>query len=379
MRIGALAGLEEQPQRPDLTKKFIGPRRAMPTPIPTKFFCRMPIFDEDAEGMFEHGSRQYAIRLPPSLLSRSVELTRRFSAITDDGVLDFQKGAHVTTSSTTAVRLAPYLSGTEGGGGGCVMRPFCPDGYLLAQEAVLNAALCWFPEEISALMTAAEAELAINKKANDDVGVVMPVEELARVLALAPSISDGLRRQFVHLFTQTEHRLRNLLHQGALTAFYFGGLFDQRRHAVEREFWATAEAEGVLISGIYWPFGKPRDSFDQRPSCPLFVLESELAALLSDEPKPPPNPDVTDVLGGGRREAPDESARATSEPQSRRGAKSRGIAEAIDTLWPNDFPNGLSAKERNKAIINWLEQAGYSLPTNPERAIQRVLKARRSR
>ena len=32
------------------------------------------------------------------------------------------------------------------------------------QEAVLGAALCWSPEQIGALMDAAEAELAINKK-----------------------------------------------------------------------------------------------------------------------------------------------------------------------------------------------------------------------
>src|SRR5262249_24778664 len=155
---------------------------------------------------------------------------------------------------------------------------------------VLGAALCWSPEQTSALMDAAEAELAINKKPNDDTAALTPpVERLARALEPAASISDALRHQLVHLLTQTEHRLRNLLHQGALTAFYFGGLFDQGRHAVAREFWATQEAEGVLISGLYWPFGKPRASFDHRPSYTLFVLEAELAALLSDEPKPPPN------------------------------------------------------------------------------------------
>jgi len=271
----------------------------------------------------------------------------------------------------------PALIGT-GGEGGRVMRPFCPDGYVLAQDAIGSAALSWFPDQTSAWINAAEAELGIKTKPNDNIDALTPVERLGRALASAPSVSGGLRQQFVHLLTQTEHRLRNFLHQDALTVFYFGGLFDQGRHAVAREFWATSEAEGVLISGIYWPFGKPRASFDQRPSYPLLVLESELAALLSDEPKPPPNPDVTDVPGGGRREHPDERASATSEAQSGPGAKSRGIDEAIDTLWPNDIPNGLSAKDRNKAIIKWLEQAGYSLPTDPARAIQRVLKARRS-
>src|SRR5262249_29179026 len=122
-----------------------------------------------------------------------------------------------------------------------------------------------------------------------------------------------------------------------------------------------------------------RASFDQRPSYKLFVLEAELAALLSDEPKPPPNPDVTDVLGVGRREDPDEGASAASEARSGPGATSRGINEAIEKLWPNGLPEGLGAKDRNRTIIEWLKDAGYSLPRNPERAIQRVLKARRSR
>ena len=91
------------------------------------------------------------------------------------------------------------------------------------------------------------------------------------------------------LLTQTEHRLRNFLHQGVLTAYYFGGLFDQGRHAVAPEFWATTEADGVLMSGSYWPFGKPRAWHEERPSYPLCFLESQLATLLSEDPKPPPH------------------------------------------------------------------------------------------
>ena len=61
------------------------------------------------------------------------------------------------------------------------------------------------------------------------------------------------------------------------------------------------------------------------------------------------------------------------------GAKTRGIAEAIDELWHSEIPKGLAAKDRNKAITDWLHDKGYSVPISPERAIQRVLKARRSR
>jgi hypothetical protein len=86
-----------------------------------------------------------------------------------------------------------------------------------------------------------------------------------------------------------------------------------------------------------------------------------------------PNPDVTDMLCGTREEQ-DERACAASKAQSHPGAKSRGVAEAIEKLWPDGLPKGLSAKDRNRAIITWLKDAGYSLPTNTERMIQRVLK-----
>src|SRR5262245_39636585 len=136
------------------------------------------------------------VRLPPSLLSRRDELTRRASAITDDGVLDFKKRAQ-PESDVVVHRLRPACSINRhmrrwGGG---VMRPFCPDGYVLVQEAVAGAALYWSLEEISALMNAAEAELAINNKPNDDTAALTSVQRLARALAPAPSISEGLRQQ----------------------------------------------------------------------------------------------------------------------------------------------------------------------------------------
>jgi hypothetical protein len=56
------------------------------------------------------------------------------------------------------------------------------------------------------------------------------------------------------------------------------------------------------------------------------------------------------------------------------GAKTRGILEAFEHLWPNEIPKGLSAKDRNKAVLEWLSCNSYSVPINPERAIQRVLK-----
>lgn len=61
------------------------------------------------------------------------------------------------------------------------------------------------------------------------------------------------------------------------------------------------------------------------------------------------------------------------------GAKSRGIARAIAQCFPEGIPPGLSAKARNRAILEQMQRDGSSIPLNPERAIQRALKALRSR
>jgi hypothetical protein len=79
--------------------------------------------------------------------------------------------------------------------------------------------------------------------------------------------------------------------------------------------------------------------------------------------------DVTRVLC---KEGP--TVRATSSA----GAKRRGIENAIDRLWPNGSPEGLSAKDRNRAILDQMGRDGSSKPANPERAVQRALRARRS-
>jgi hypothetical protein len=161
---------------------------------------------------------------------------------------------------------------------------FCPEGYVPVQEAIGRAAQSWFPEQKAALETATASELAMDNKPSDDVNALTPVERLADAFRGQPSISQKLRQQFLDLQTKTEDRLRKPLHRDVLTAYYFGG---QGLRAVPREFWATTEADGVLMSGSYWPFGKPRAWHEQRPSYPLFFLESQLATLLSEDPKSP--------------------------------------------------------------------------------------------
>lgn len=255
---------------------------------------------------------------------------------------------------------------------------FCPDGYITTQEAIARAAIQWFLEQIVTLETATAGGLTIESNPNTDIVAMTQLDALTHALA-QPPISEDLRQQFEHILTHVEHRLRNFLHQSVLTAYYFGSLFHPGRNAVAPEFWATTEADKVLRSGFYQAFGKRRTLYEQeRPSYPLFFLELELAVLLSDEP-PLSNADIANVLRGGEHKSHHEPARAAPQSLSGPGAKTRGIAEAINQLWPNGIPIGLSAKDRNNAVIKWLNDKGYSVPINPERAIQRALSARRSR
>jgi hypothetical protein len=73
---------------------------------------------------------------------------------------------------------------------------------------------------------------------------------------------------------------------------------------------------------------------------------------------------------------PTIAAVAPAKTKSASGAKSQAIEEAIEVLWMGNIPKGLTAKERNRKILGWLVANNRSRPTNPQRAIQRVLKAR---
>jgi hypothetical protein len=255
-------------------------------------------------------------------------------------------------------------------------RPFCPHGYLTSQVAILRAALHWFPEEIAALDTATARELAIPDKRNSDNQEPTSVEALARALASPPSISEILRQQIADVLIKTEHRLRSFLHQRVATAYYFGGLFGQGRHAVADEFWATTEADGMLLSGIIWPLGKPGSLFEQRPSYPLFLLETELNALLSADPKSPlpsahfteeayrsefehldpaitgriQNPETADIVVGER-----DGIVASQLKHHKSQPKYERARRVIEALYPNGVPD--AATESNKKLCKRVSEA----------------------
>ena len=163
------------------------------------------------------------------------------------------------------------------------MSDFCPDGYVPTQEAIVRAAEYWFPERFAALERAAvpESQTTQTKPAsNFDVA--------ARAFS-QPQVPDAWRHAFEDIARQTVHRLRSFLHRGQLEAFYFQ---QDGCQSVSRDFWATAQADGVMESGIYWPFGQPTRVYKSRPNYSLFLLQSELDALLTEQPtkkRPLPN------------------------------------------------------------------------------------------
>jgi hypothetical protein len=242
---------------------------------------------------------------------------------------------------------------------------FCPDGYVTVQEAIARSAQYWFSEQIAALETAKARELA---KSEDEFNALTSIQKAARALSGQPLISEGLRQQIAGVLTETEHRLRNFLHQGILTAYYFDGFFDHGRSGVRREFWPTTEADGVLISGTYWPFGKPRAWHEQRPSHPLFFLQSELAELLSDDPKSPlRKSDVPTAVCDDADNSHDNAIATTPKTNAENSAQNRGRAEeiprpnrrksrpaferakrVIEELYPNGVPD--QATESNKKL-----------------------------
>ena len=152
------------------------------------------------------------------------------------------------------------------------MVDFCPDGYLRLSAAIATAARRWFAERLTTLEKTTTSQQGAELET--------PIEKAVRIFS-QPLIPDGWRQALEEIMNETVHRLRNLLHEGKLHGYYFE---NDGRHTVSREFWATVEADGSLESGFYWPFGRPSRIYEQRPNYPVFLLVSEVDALLSDRP-----------------------------------------------------------------------------------------------
>ena len=174
---------------------------------------------------------------------------------------------------------------------------FCPDGYVRTQMAIAGGAECWFPERFAALENSfAELESAVAPQPKSDSSLDAVVRAFSHRPIPAAWQDDTWRHEFEDLWSQTAHRLRNFLYQDTLKAYYFN---DFGCHHLSREFWATAQADGVIESGTYWPFGPPTHSFEQRPNHTLFFKQVDLDALMSDQPakkRPLPNRNCRSLL-----------------------------------------------------------------------------------
>jgi hypothetical protein len=174
---------------------------------------------------------------------------------------------------------------------------FCPDGYLPTQEALVPAAQYFFHEQIATIERAASAGSETKQKNFAD--------EVARALSRS-KVLNTLQREFKNIINQTEHRLRNFLHRGKVNAYYFDG---DGRHSVSRAIWATPHANGALVAGAFysvprtlWSTVKVSGPFEGFG--PLFLLQSELNALLTKHPakkRPLPKSKVPELVAALRK------------------------------------------------------------------------------
>jgi hypothetical protein len=117
---------------------------------------------------------------------------------------------------------------------------FCPDGYVPAQEAIAKAAEYWFPERLAALEKAFDAleRAAAPQSETKQLKPDNSLDTLARAFSQwqipAAWQDDMWRQEFEDIWSQTARRLRNVLHQGTLKAYYFR---DDGCHDVSRKFW----------------------------------------------------------------------------------------------------------------------------------------------
>jgi hypothetical protein len=117
-------------------------------------------------------------------------------------------------------------------------------------------------------MAAVERATGLGTKTKPDKYI-----EAAWLALSSPQEPHALQRDFQDILNQTVQRLRNLLHQRKLNAYYFKNL---GRVSVSPHFWATTDANGVMEVGIYG-----------LPLCygfALLLLRSKLDALLSEQP-----------------------------------------------------------------------------------------------
>jgi integrase len=121
-----------------------------------------------------------------------------------------------------------------------------------------------------------ETAAAVGRQSGSDKGV----DALKQALSQA-QIPNVLQLALQSHVLQVVDRLRNFLHLGKLTGYYFG---NDGCQTVSREYWATELADGAIESSTYWPFGKPSRWYERRLHYALFFKQLELDALFEERP-----------------------------------------------------------------------------------------------
>ena len=183
------------------------------------------------------------------------------------------------------------------------MSDFRPDGYLPVYQALFRAAENWFSEQWNALSQAASSLPNPKDNSSPKPNSIEAAVQAFSQSAIPPAWQDdNWRREFLNLWTQTANRLRNLLHQGTIKAYYFD---NNGQQVFGVDFWLTPAADGVLEMGTYLPFGRPNGRYEPPPpSYPLFVKESELDLLLCEESgkkRPLPKSKLPDLISALRK------------------------------------------------------------------------------
>ena len=76
---------------------------------------------------------------------------------------------------------------------------------------------------------------------------------------------------------------------------------------------------------------------------------------------------------------PEQQKKAAAPRRLSRGSKAAAIDLALAALYPSGVPEGVSAKDRNKRVLRWIQEHNKSISDDMPKAVQRgVTRAKNS-
>jgi hypothetical protein len=70
----------------------------------------------------------------------------------------------------------------------------------------------------------------------------------------------------------------------------------------------------------------------------------------------------------------EQQKEAATAKRPKSGAKTAAVKLALDALYPGGVPEGLTAKERNRQVLQWLKDQRKSTPVDITKAVKMALK-----